>query len=75
LIPTIHPIKFQSVKLLGVETGGVWIESQTLINLVLKNIGQVSTPKSLAFFYPYHELKFGFVGIEGPALNEKSFGL
>jgi len=40
LIPTIHPIKFQAVKLLGVEAGGVWIESQTLLNLVLKNIGK-----------------------------------
>jgi len=75
LIPTIHPIEFQKVKLLGVEAGGVWIESQTLINLILKKTGFASAPKPLAFFYPYHELRSGFVAIEGPALNEKAFGV
>jgi hypothetical protein len=75
LIPTIDPIKFQNVKLLGAEPGGIWIESQTLMNIILKNVGAASAPRTLAFFYPYHEVKFGFVGVEGPALNEASFGV
>jgi len=74
-IPALHTTDFQKVRLLGVEAGGVWIESQTLINIILKNAGIASAPKSLAFFYPYHELRFGFVGIGGPALNEKAFGV
>lgn len=74
-IPSIDPKALQEVKLLGVEPGGIWIESQTLINIVLRSIGQSSSPKSLAFFYPYHEIKFGFVSISGPALNEKAFGM
>jgi hypothetical protein len=74
-IPFIDNIKFQKVKLLGVEAGGIWIESQTLINMVLKATATATAPQTLAFFFPYHEVKFGFVGIEGPALNEQAFGL
>jgi hypothetical protein len=74
-IPFIHPIKFQRVKLLSVEAGGIWVESQTLINMVLKASATATAPGTLAFFFPYHEVKFGFVGIEGPALNEEAFGV
>jgi poly(3-hydroxyalkanoate) synthetase len=74
-IPFIHPTTFQKVKLLGVEAGGIWIESQTLINMVLKATETATALRTLAFFFPYHELKFGFVGIEGPALNEEAFGV
>ncbi|MGB9233965.1 MAG: hypothetical protein WCC04_06095 [Terriglobales bacterium] len=75
MIPTIDPVNLQKVKLLGVEAGGVWIESQTLINHILKRVGSATAPRSIAFLYPYHELRFGFVGIAGPALNEKAFGV
>jgi hypothetical protein len=75
LIPSIDPKLFQKVRLLGVEPGGVWVESQTLMNMFLKSVRQPSAPKSLAFFYPYHELRFGFVAIEGVALNETAFGV
>ena len=74
-IPFIDPKIGQRVKLLGVEAGGVWIESQTLINLALKSFGLATTPKSFAFFFPYHAIAFGFVAIEGPALSEKAFGV
>jgi hypothetical protein len=75
LIPIIDPLKFQKVKLLGVETGGIWIESQTLLNVILKQLGQQSALMSVAHFFPYHEVRFGFVSIEGAALNEKAFGV
>jgi hypothetical protein len=74
-IPAIDPKLFQSVKLLGVEAGGIWVESQTLITMALKTAGQATAPKSLAFFFPYHEIRFGFVPIDGPALDEKAFGV
>jgi hypothetical protein len=75
LIPFIDPKVFQKVKLRGVEAGGIWVESQTLLNIILKSVGLVSAPKSAAFFFSYHEVRFGFVAIEGPALNEKAFGV
>ena len=73
MIPWIDPTFAQSVKLLGVEAGGIWVESQTLTNHALKVIGQTSAPKSLAFFFPYHAVQSAFAAIEGPALDEKAF--
>ena len=75
LIPAIHPTELQKVKLLSVESGGIWIESQTFLNMMLKSLGQATAPRSLAFFFPYHELRYGFVAIEGVALNERAFGI
>jgi hypothetical protein len=74
-IPAIDAEKFQNVKLLGVEAGGIWVESQTLITMALKTAGQATAENSLAFFFPYREIRFGFVPIDGPALDEKAFGV
>jgi hypothetical protein len=75
LIPFINLKVIQKVRLQGVEAGGIWIESQTLLNMALKSQGEASAPKSVAFFFPYHEIRFGYAAIEGPALNEKAFGV
>jgi hypothetical protein len=75
LIPFIDPVKLQRVKIRGVEAGGIWLESQTLTNITLKSIGVATAPKSLAFFFPYHAVRFGFVGVEGVALNESALGV
>jgi hypothetical protein len=74
-LPDIDPEHFEWVKLLGVEAGGIWIESQTLINKSLALTGRPTAPKSLAFFFPYHQLRYLFVSAEGPALNEAAFGV
>ena len=75
LLLDIDPEHYELVKLLGVEAGGIWVESQTMINKVLVLIEKPTAPKSLAFFFPYHELRFVFVSEGGPALNEASFGV
>jgi hypothetical protein len=75
LIPFIDAKVQQKVRLRGVEAGGIWVESQTLLNLLLNSISYASASKSLVFFFPYHEVRFGYVAIEGPALNEKAFGV
>ena len=74
-IPAIDAERFQEVKLLGVETGGIWVESQKLINMGLKTYGLASSETSLAFFFPYHEIRFGYVPVDGLALDEKAFGV
>jgi hypothetical protein len=75
VIPFIDSAKYQRVKLLGVEAGGIWIESQMLLNMALRGIGQSTTPKSLAFFFPYSQVHHAFAPIDGPALNEAAFGV
>ena len=74
-IPMIDPIIFQSVRLYGVENGGVWIESQALTQTMLKAVKQSSSSKTPLFFVPFHEIKFLIQGTEKLALSEKAFGL
>ena len=74
-INRIDQTKYQDVKLLGVEAGGLWIESQTLTNAMLQAMQIPSAPKTAAFFFPYHEISFAISAIEGPSLDEKSFGV
>jgi hypothetical protein len=53
LIPRIHATQYQKVVLRGVEAGGIWIESQDLMNEFMQLIGVAGAPRTLAFFVPY----------------------
>lgn len=74
-IPALEPKGFQEVKLLGVEIGGIWVESQKLVSMGLRSYGLAASETSLAFFFPYHEILCAYVPIEGVALDEKAFGV
>jgi hypothetical protein len=73
LIPFIEPDHYQCVKLLGVETGGIWIESQLLLNRVYSAVGAVASERSPVFFFPYHQIEFAMATVDGMALNESAF--
>ncbi|MGA2772114.1 MAG: hypothetical protein ABSG26_14965 [Bryobacteraceae bacterium] len=75
LIPFIHQTALQKVNLLGVEAGGVWIESQTFTNAVLQKLGVPTSPKTSVLFVPYHGIGLGLFSIDQPALDEKAFGV
>ena len=74
-IPQLHPTDYVTVKLHGVEAGGIWIESQDATNAFLQAAGRVSTVKTPAFFVPYHGIIVMIRTIDSPALDEKAFGL
>ena len=73
----IDPEHYELDKLHGVEAGGIWVESQAMANKSLALTGRQAAPKALAFFFPYHQLRYTFVSNEeaGPALNETAFGV
>ncbi len=75
LIPRMDPVKYQKVKLLGVEPGGVWIESQDITNAVLRHFGMSSAPTTLVLFLPYHEIGFAVASVDKVSLDEKAFGI
>jgi len=75
IIPRFHPEKIQSVKVIGVESGGVWIESQWLTNQLLEKFGVASAPRTAAVFVPYHQIAWGVTSVSGPSLHEKAFGV
>ena len=75
LIPRVHPTKLVLVKLHAVEAGGIWIESQEFANLALTALNLPSAPRTLVFFFPYHEVAYVMSSVEGMTLNETSLGV
>jgi hypothetical protein len=75
VIPAIDREKFQTVRLLGVEIGGIWIESQAINGHMLKAFNAGAMSESPRAFFPYSQITFALVGGGPPALDEKAFGL
>ena len=75
LIPGIDQRKIQKIKLRDVESTGIWIENQGLINAFLESVGQPTAPKTLVVFLPYSSITAIYVGVDEPSLNEKAFGV
>jgi hypothetical protein len=65
--------KLVTVKLHGVEAGGLWVECQEVTNLVLTETKAQSAPRTLVWFVPYHEITLVLSSIDAPSLNEKAF--
>jgi hypothetical protein len=75
LIPRVHPKLHHYVRLVGVESGGIWIESQDFTNTMLQTIGTATAPNSPVFFLPYSEIAVAIATVAGPSLNERAFGV
>lgn len=76
LLPNLSTVnRYETVKLRGVEAGGIWIESQVVMNAFLQMIGEQATPRTMLFFLPYHEIRLALTFVDEPALNEKAFGV
>jgi hypothetical protein len=75
LIPKIHHSDLQRVLVVGVEGGGIWIESQDATSVVLQKLNLAASPRTIVFFLPYHEIMFAMAGAAGTALDEKAFGV
>jgi hypothetical protein len=70
-----NPTKCIPVKIVGVESGGLWIESQVVTNALLQSIGMATAPKTPVLFVPYHEMKGILASVDQTALDEKAFGV
>jgi hypothetical protein len=75
LILFIEPDHYQTVRLVGVEAGGIWIESQAMVDKMFSALGEVASERTPIFFFPYHQIEFAMVPREGIALNESTFGV
>jgi hypothetical protein len=56
--------KLESVKLLAVETAGIWIESQEAIDKVVGRLQKRPSTSGLAFFIPYGQITSIAAGFE-----------
>ena len=75
VIPIIHRVDFQEIKILGCEGGGVWVECQTMANIMLKAIGQQVARRTLIFFLPFHQITLVWTVLDEPSLSESAFGI
>jgi len=74
-LPRVSPVKFHKFMLRGVEAGGLWVESQEVINSVLREAGVATSPKKALIFFPFHEISLASVSVDETSLDEKAFGL
>ena len=65
----------KQVKLLGVEAGGVWIESQEITNQLLAQLKIATAPNTFVFFLPYAQIEMISMPIPTVGLNETAFGV
>jgi hypothetical protein len=72
LMPLWDKLKLQEVKLLGVEEGGVWIESQKFTDQFLDKIQVSSAPKSMVFFMPFAQISFIAASVVQPAPGDET---
>jgi hypothetical protein len=75
MIPSVEPNHYLTVKILGVEAGGIWTQSQDMLNLVYSAVNKADSPRTPVFFIPYCQIRFGITAIPGVALNEKAYGV
>lgn len=73
--PFLHETTLQKVTLHGVEAGGIWIESQALLNHILQTLRVPGSPRTVVFFLPYHQVTYIMESISQSALNEVAFGV
>jgi hypothetical protein len=63
------------VKLIDVEAGGIWIESQKVTDHWLAELKIASSPKTLVWFLPYAKISWILGSEDYPALSEKALGV
>jgi hypothetical protein len=67
--------RLHRVKLVGVEAGGLWIQSQELTTMLLRSSGVATHPKTPVIFVPYHQIFLAAASTDEVALDEKAFGV
>jgi hypothetical protein len=70
-----HKNKLLIIKLISVDAGGIWIESQQYTECVLKLSGLTQAEQSPILFVPFSSISYLGKLQNSPALSEKSLGL
>jgi hypothetical protein len=65
----LHSQEMQRVSLHLVEDAGIWIESQTLTDKILKGSNATMAPKTLIFFVPWSQITFILSALDMPSIS------
>jgi len=71
-VPIFHKTQLQPLKLHNVEAGGIWAESQTIEEPILKRIGLTAIPKSAVFFLPFSQIVCILGSLDVPYISDEA---
>jgi hypothetical protein len=71
-IPIFHRTTLQKMKLINVESSGLWVESRTISDSMLKHIGYTYSPKSVIFFLPFHQIAYILESLDVPYISDEA---
>lgn len=74
-IRVLDEYDFSLVKLHGVDTNGIWIESQEFTESMMKKLKLTTSATTLVLFVPYHGIDFVVGSINSLCLSENALGL
>lgn len=66
-VPWIDPFAVQQLKLHLVEESGLWVESQTVMDMMFRRFSAAHSARTPVFFLPWHQITFvmGSLGVPG----------
>ena len=74
-IPSLE-LEMAEVKVHGFDSGGIWIESQKLTDMVCRVMAESSLPSTPVFFVPYSSIAFAFATLADlPSMSSEKLGL
>ena len=74
-IPLLDAEGMTLVKLHGIETHGIWIESQDFTNELMERFRFSSSRTTPLVFVPFDKVDFIIASLDSLSLSERSFGL
>lgn len=70
LVPIFNPDVAVNVKIHAIETSGIWVESQLMIEKMFATLGRTSGAATPLFFLPFSSIVFVMASIALPSLSE-----
>jgi hypothetical protein len=72
LVPVLHKTNWQKMKLINVETSGIWIEYRPIIDSALKTRDITASPKTAVFFLPFSQIHFVLGSLDMPYISDEA---
>jgi len=74
--PFFDSTVIQTVRLIRMEDAGLWVENQDWnIEMLKKHFGVMSSPKTMIFFLPWHQISVIVGSLDVPSLSAESLGI
>ncbi len=72
--PHLKNNQLHIVKLLSVDVGGIWIESETFTDTALKEVELTASPRTPVLFLPYSQIVYIISFEDVPSVSVEALG-